>query len=243
MKLLMSHKERNYSKVLEQLQQGQVTRAQAAELMGCSERHVSRLRHAYSLQGDAALVHGLRGKPSNHCLDEQELQLALDLVAAHYTDFGPPLAAEKLAERHDIHLTRERLRQGMIARGVWHPKPRPAQPRPWRERKACFGQMVQMDASEHDWFEGRGERCELILMIDDATSAAYMRLVPADNSAANMTVLYEYMHSLGRPLALYTDKASHFVVNRPGSVAEQPLDLSGQRGPDGRVGTCPSGSL
>ena len=107
------------------------------------------------------------------------------------------------------------------ARDLWHPKPRQAQPRQWRPRKACYCQMVQMDASEHDWFEGRGERCELILMIDDATSVAYMRLVPADNSAANMTVLYEYMHSWGRPLALYTDKASHLVVNRPGSVAEQ----------------------
>lgn len=221
MKLLMSHKERNYSKVLEQLQQGQLTRAQAAELMGCSERHVSRLRHAYRLQGDAALVHGLRGKPSNRRLDEQELQRAMDLVAAHYADFAPTLAAEKLAQRHGLQVSRERLRQAMIARGLWQPKPRRAQHRQWRERKACFGQMIQMDSSEHDWFEGRGQRCELILMIDDATSAAYLRFVPADNTEANMRMLYEYLQSHGRPLALYTDKASHFVVNRPASVSEQ----------------------
>lgn len=221
MKLLMSHKERNYSKVLEQLEQGQLTRAQAAELMGCSERHVSRLRGAYRLQGDVALVHGLRGKPSNRRLDEQELQLAVDLVAAHYADFGPTLAAEKLAERHGLRVSRERLRQAMIARGLWQPKPRRASHRQWRERKACYGQMVQMDSSEHDWFEGRGEPCELILMIDDATSAATMRFVPADNSEANLRMLYEYLQSHGRPLALYTDKASHFVVNRPASVSEQ----------------------
>ena len=112
MKLLMSHKERNYSKVLEQLEQGQLTRPQAAEVMGCSERHVSRLRQAYRQGGDAALVHGLRGKLSNRRLDEQELQRAVDLVAAHYADFGPTLAAEKLAERHDLQVSRERLRQG-----------------------------------------------------------------------------------------------------------------------------------
>lgn len=217
----MSHKERNHSRVLEQLQQGQLTRAQAAELMGCGERHVSRLRKAYCLQGDAALVHGLRGKPSNRRLDEQELQRAVDLVAAHYADFGPTLAAEKLAERHALHVSRERLRQAMIARGLWRPKPRRASHRQWRERKACYGQMVQMDSSEHDWFEGRGEQAELVLMIDDATSVASLRFVPADNSEANMKMLYEYLQSHGRPLALYTDKASHFVVNRPGSVAEQ----------------------
>lgn len=221
MKLLMSDKERNYSKVLEQLQQGQLTRAQAAELMGCSERHVTRLRQGYRLQGDAALVHGLRGKPSNRRLDEQKLQQAVDLVAAHYADFGPTLAAEKLAERHGLHVSRERLRQAMIARGLWRPKPRRAQHRQWRERKPCFGQMVQMDSSEHDWFEGRGEQAELVLMIDDATSAAELRFVPADNSEANMRMLYEYVQSHGRPLSLYTDKASHFIVNRPGSVSEQ----------------------
>ena len=221
MKLLMSHKERNHSKVLEQLQQGQLTRAQAAELMGCSERHVSRLRQAYRQQGDVALVHGLRGKPSNRRLDEQELQQAVDLVAAHYADFGPTLAAEKLAERHGLQVSRERLRQAMIERGLWRPKPRRAKHRQWRERKACYGQMVQMDSSEHDWFEGRGEQCELILMIDDATSAATLRFVPADNSEANMRMLHDYLQSHGRPLALYTDKASHFVVNGPGSVSEQ----------------------
>ena len=228
MKLLMSHKERNYSKVLEQLQQGQLTRAQAAELMGCTERHVTRLRHAYRQAGDAGLVHGLRGKPSNRRSDDQELQLALDLVAANYADFGPTLAAEKLAERHGLHISRERLRQGMIARGLWRPKPRRAKHRQWRERKACFGQMVQMDSSEHDWFEGRGERCELVLMIDDATSAAQMCFVPADNSEANMSLIYEYLQTHGRPLSLYTDKASHFVVNAPASVAEQLLGREAQ---------------
>lgn len=221
MKLLMSHKERNYSKVLEQLQQGQLRRREAAELLDCSERTVSRRHQAYRSGGDAALLHGLRGKPSNRRYDEQQLQQAVELVKQYYPDFGPTLAAEKLRERHGLQVSRERLRQAMIAAGLWEPKPRKATARQWRERKACWGQLVQMDASEHDWFEGRGEHAELILMIDDATSTADMRFVPSDNSEANMQVLYEYLQREGRPVALYTDKASHFVVNRPASVAEQ----------------------
>jgi hypothetical protein len=221
MKLLMSDKERTYSKVLAQLEQRQLKRTEAAALMGCTPRHVSRLRRAYRQGGDAALVHGLRGQPSNHRCDEPRVQQALDLVAAHYWDFGPTHAAEKLADVHGLHLSRERLRQGMSAAGLWRPKPRKQTHRQWRERKPCYGQLVQMDSSEHDWFEGRGEPAELILMIDDATSRAHMRFVPADTSETNRAMLHDYMQACGRPLALYTDKASHFVVNRPASVAEQ----------------------
>jgi hypothetical protein len=221
MQLLMSQKERDYSKVLEQLRQGQLSRRQAAGLMKCSERHVSRLRKVYAVCGDAGLVHGLRGKPSNHRSDAQELQSAVELVKEQYQGFGPTLAAEKLAERDGLQVSRERLRQALIAAGVWQHKPRKAVPRQWRERRACLGELVQMDTSEHDWFEGRGEHAELILMIDDATSRAFMRFVAADTSETNMAVLLAYLQLYGRPRALYTDKASHFVVNRPASVSEQ----------------------
>lgn len=221
MKLLMSDKERTYSKVLEQLQQGQLTRTEAAELMGCTPRHVSRLRRVYREQGDAGLVHGLRGKPSHRRCDEPLLQQALALVAAHYADAGPTYAAERLAADHGLVISHERLRQALIAAGLWRARPRKTKHRQWRERKPCFGQLVQMDTSEHDWFEGRGERVHLILMIDDATSRAHLRFVPADTSEANRRVIYEYLQAQGRPLALYTDKASHFVVNRPANLTEQ----------------------
>lgn len=216
----MSHKERNYLKVLEQLEQGQLKRREAAELMACSERQVSRLRAAYRQGGDAALIHGLRGKPSNRRRSDQQQQEIINLVALHYHDFGPTFACEKLAE-HGYDVSREWLRQEMTKAGLWRPRPRKVTVRQWRERKPCFGQMVQMDTSEHDWFEGRGEHAELILMIDDATSHAYLRFVSADTSATNREVLAQWLQCHGRPLALYTDKASHFVVNRPASVQEQ----------------------
>lgn len=221
MKLLMSDKERSYSKVLEQLDRGQLTRREAAALMKCSERHVSRLRKVYRERGDAGLVHGLRGQPSNRRYDTQQLKSAVELVRTKYQGFGPTLAAEKLTACDGIQISRECLRQAMMAADLWRSKPRKAQPRQWRERRSCWGELVQMDASEHDWFEGRGEHAELILMIDDATSWAYMRFVASDTSEANMAVLRDYMLLYGRPRALYTDKASHYVVNRPASVSEQ----------------------
>jgi hypothetical protein len=232
MQLLMSDKARNYSKVIEQFEQGQLTRRQAAALMRCSERHVSRLRKAYRASGDAAFVHRLRGRPSNRRRNEQELKSAVELVSVHYADFGPTLAAEKLAQCHGLQVSRECLRQALIAAGLWRDKPRKSKPRQWRERKACLGELLQMDTSEHDWFEGRGEHAELILMIDDASSRAYMRFAAADTSESNMAVLYAYMQLYGRPQGLYTDKASHFVVNRPASLCEQ---LEGQQ-PQTQIG-------
>ncbi|MCE5237991.1 ISNCY family transposase [bacterium] len=221
MKLLMSDKERNYSKVLEQLRQGQLKRTEAAALMGCTPRHVTRLRRVYREHGDAGLVHGLRGQSSHRRCDPRLLEQAVALVAAHYHDAGPTYAADRLAADHGLVLSHERLRQAMIAAGLWRARPRKAKHRQWRERKPCFGQLVQMDTSEHDWFEGRGEAADLVLMIDDATSRAHLRFVPADNSETNRRVIHEYLQRHGRPLALYTDKASHFVVNRPATVMEQ----------------------
>ena len=221
MNLLMSQRERDYAKVLEQLEQGQMTRLQAAEVLGLCPKQVSRLRRRYREQGDAGLVHRLRGQPSNRRLDPAQIDQAMELIRERYADFGPTLAAEQLAHEHGLHLSHETLRQAMIREKLWQPTPRKGGHRQWRERKPCWGQLVQMDSSEHDWFEGRGETAELIAMIDDATSLAYLCFVPADNSEANMMVLRDYMRQWGRPLALYTDKASHFVVNRPASVDEQ----------------------
>ncbi len=110
------------------------------------------------------------GKPSNHRLDAQVEQQALDLLKEKYADFGPTLAHEKLTEVHELQLSRESVRRIMIAEGMWKPK-RAKQPsmHQMRERRACFGELVQIDGSDHDWFEGRGPRCTLLVYIDDAT--------------------------------------------------------------------------
>ncbi len=224
----MSQRERDRLKVIALLAGNTVprplTQAQAAEQLGLTERHVRRLVAAYRRDGDAAVVHKARGRPSNHRLGDDLRQEVLALVQAHYHDFGPTLAAEKLAERHDIVVSRETLRRWMADAGLLKPRHRKAAPRRWRERRACFGELVQMDTSEHDWFEGRGEKAVLIHIVDDATGRLYARFFRSDTTEANMTILHDYLRPFGRPLAVYVDKASHFRVNRPATVEEQLAD-------------------
>lgn len=226
MDLLMSTKERDRLKVIDELCRSEgksddLTQARTAELLGCSVRQVRRLVRRYEQEGDAGLVHRLRGKPSNRRLSDELRAQAVELVRQHYVGFGPTLAVEKLRELHDVHVSRETLRGWLMAEGLWTAKPRKATHRRWRERKACFGELVQIDSSEHDWFEGRGERAVLIMLIDDATSRVYMRFFPTDSTETNMTLMRDYIATHGRPMAFYGDKASHFRVNRPSTVEEQ----------------------
>lgn len=236
MELLMSQQERDRLKVIAMLAQRKVpkvlTQAQAAEQLGLTERHVRRLVAAYRRDGDAALVHKARGRPSNRRLPDAARQEALALVRAHYPDFGPTFAAEKLAERHGIHVSSETLRRWMIAEGLRKSRRRKDAPRLWRERRACVGELVQMDTSEHDWFEGRGEQAVLVSMVDDATGRVFARFFPSDTAQANRTMLRDYIRLFGRPVALYVDKASHFRVNRAATVEEQLAD----RRPETQIG-------
>ena len=152
----------------------------------------------------------------------------LDCVAATYADFGPLLAAEKLAERDGIHVGRETLRQWMTAAGIWKPKARKVKHRQWRQRRACYGEMVQVDTSTHDWFESRGEKAYLITLIDDATSRVFMRFYSTESRETNMAHLRDYIARYGRPQAFYGDKASHFRTTRQASADEELEGLAAQ---------------
>ena len=224
----MSQQERDSMKYLEAYERGTegLTQERLAALMGCSVRTVGRRLARYRAQGDAGLVHRARGRPSNRRLPEAFAQQAVALVSEHYPDFGPTFAAEKLAERHDIVISRESLRRLMIAAGLWKPKARKAVHRKWRQRRACVGELVQVDTSEHDWFEGRGPQGVLISLIDDATSRVFRRFYTTDSTVTNMTHLQEYLTRYGRPVALYGDKASHFVTNLPPDLQQQ---LAGEK--------------
>lgn len=232
----MSQRERDRLKVIAMLAAKSspkvLTQAQAAEQLGLTERHVRRLVAGYLREGDAALIHKARGQPSNRRLGGEVRQEALALVAAHYGDFGPTLAAEKLAERHDLVVSRETLRRWMGEAGLWKARQRRAAPRLWRQRRACFGELLQMDTSEHDWFEDRGEKAVLVSMVDDATGRVYARFFASDTAEANRTLLRDYVRRFGRPVALYADRASHFRVNRAPTVDEQLAD----RRPETQIG-------
>ena len=206
----MSRKERDRLKVIEQIERGLISQIQGAEALGLSTRQVRRLQARYQAQGDRGLVHRSRGRASNRRIGSEVRAEALGRIERRYRDFGPTLAAEYLAEEAGIEVSRETVRGWMIEAGLWRGSRKKRPHRRRRPRRRQRGELVQMDTSEHDWLEGRGPAPVLITMIDDATSEVFSRFFQADTTAANMAMIRDYTARHGRPLALYTDRASHF---------------------------------
>lgn len=208
----MGQKERDRLKVLHEAERKQITQKQASEQLGVTERQVRRLLRGVREQGDRAVLHGLRGRRSNRCIDrEQEQRAIAELRREECHDFGPLYAAEHVAKTCGIQVGRDTMRGWMVRAGLWQPQTRKAQTvRQWRPRRPCAGELVQWDTSVHPWLEGRGPRLYLIAMIDDATSRVWARFAAQDTSRENMRVLWGYLERYGRPLEFYTDKAGMF---------------------------------
>ncbi|MCC6363670.1 MAG: ISNCY family transposase [Bryobacterales bacterium] len=208
----MTQADRDRLVTLKKAKKKVITQREAAEELGLSVRQVKRLLYALKKHGDKAVIHGLRGKASNRKIEERiERQAVKILSAPVYEGFGPTLAAEYLAKKHGITASKETVRKWMIGGKLWRAnKEKVKQAHVWRPRRSRFGELVQWDTSEHDWLEGRGEKLYLIAMIDDATSRLFARLVRHDSTEENMKLLWSYLEKFGRPLAVYTDKASLF---------------------------------
>lgn len=217
----MSQRERDVLKVMQPVLDGERTQAEAARLLRLSARQVRRIQHKLRAGGDAALVHGLRGKPSNHRRDPALRRGVLKAYRARYPDFGPTLAAEKLAAE-GLHVGAETLRRWLLAEGLWERRRHRDPHRSRRPRRSCFGELVQMDASIHDWLEGRGEEVVLITMIDDATSRVMARFYPAGTVEAHMDLLGRWLRKYGRPSAIYTDRHSIFEPHEKGRPRADP---------------------
>jgi transposase len=208
----MTQRDRDRLVALKKARKGLITQRQAAEEIGQSERHVRRLLNRLQGKGDAALVHALRGRRSNRKLDEKTKQKALEILSRDvYRGFGPTLAAEYLANEHDIHAGRETVRTWMIEGKLWRAsRQRVDKIHPWRPRRSRAGEMVQWDTSEHAWLEDRGPKLYLISMIDDASSRLHARFVLHDSTEENMRLVWSYVERHGRPVSYYTDKAGLF---------------------------------
>ena len=211
----MSQQERDRLKVLHGVEQGQYSQAKAAQLLNLTVRQVRRLQQRLREHGDAGLVHRLRGRPSNHRLERKLRQRVLREYRKHYAGFGPTLACEKLAEQ-DLHVSHDTLRRWLLDEGLWQRQRRRDVHRQRRPRRACFGELVQMDTSLHAWMEGRGEEMVLITMIDDATSRLLARFYPGDTVEAHFDLLGRWIQKYGRPLALYTDRHGIFEAHKKG---------------------------
>lgn len=203
----------------------------AATQAGLSRQRMSELVNAYRRDGATALVSRRRGRPSNSKYSEALRVQVCAIIREHYSDFGPTLAAEYLAERHDIRISRETLRKWMVADGIWTTRAaRRKRVQQRRQRRECRGELVQLDGSHHDWFEGRAPKCCLLVFIDDATSELlHLEFVPSESTFALMTATRHYVSKHGRPLALYTDKATVFRnASRSRAVSKSDADMSTQ---------------
>lgn len=210
----MTQVERDRLVALKKAKRKLITQKQAAEEIGVTERQVRRLLRKLRRRGDRAVIHELRGRPSNRKLPAELQQRAITVLSDPvYRGFGPTLAAEYLEKKHQMAVSKETLRGWMIRAGLWRAhRRRVVEVHEWRPRRSRCGELVQWDTGDHDWLEGRGERIYLISMIDDATSRLLARFVRHDTSEENRRLLGSYLERFGRPLAFYTDKAGMFQV-------------------------------
>jgi transposase len=213
----MSDQEITRMEAMQRIKDKRLTQKEAARILNLSVRQIRRIYRVYKVHGAKGLISARRGKPSNHRLAAQVEQQALDLLKEKYAGFGPTLAHEKLTEVHQLQLSRESVRRIMIEEGLWKPK-RAKQPstHQMRERRACFGELVQIDGSDHAWFEERGPKCTLLVYIDDATGQlGELWFVPDETSFAYFEASRHYFERYGKPVAFYSDKHGIFRVNQP----------------------------
>ena len=213
--LSMSVSERDRSHLVRAYLEHRLCQREASERLGIGVRQFKRLVRSWKAEGDAGLVSRQRGRRSNRRLNEALRSRITELLKDKYSGFGATLASEKLLELEGIKVAVETVRQLQIAERLWKPKRRRAR-RVFqlRERRARHGELVQIDGSPHDWFEGRGPRCTLIVFIDDATGCLVgLRFVEAESTRAYLETLREHVLAHGRPVAFYSDRHGIFRVN------------------------------
>jgi hypothetical protein len=211
--LRLSTRDRDRLVVLHQVHDGVLCCAEGARRVRLGARHFRRLLRRFEVEGDAAVIHRGRDRPSNRRLPAAVRAAALERAREPaFHDFGPTLLAEHLSRDPTIgQLSADTLRAWMMAAGLWKPRERKLTHRRRRPRRAAVGELVQMDTSIHRWLEDRSpEEIVLIAMIDDATSRLYARFFPRDTGAANRQLIVDYLRRFGRMGALYTDQAGHF---------------------------------
>ncbi|HEX9900684.1 MAG TPA: ISNCY family transposase [Candidatus Methylomirabilis sp.] len=220
-RVIMSGKELRRVHVIRHALEKKLTQEQAGVLVGLTARHVRRLIQRVRQEGDRGLVHRGRGKPSNRRLAASLKATVLKLYEQRYGDFGPTLAAEKLAEREGITLSDETLRRWLRERGIDHFQRRKRPHRSWRARKPHVGELVQLDGSHHDWLEGRGPHGVLMAYIDDASSRVYARFYAYEGTIPAMDSFRRYVTQYGIPLAVYADKHTTYRSPAEPTMEEQ----------------------
>lgn len=219
--LILSQREVDRLAILGRLGEKRITAAEAAAALRISERQLRRLRRRLQAEGPAGVRSKHLGRAPNNRLNPNLAAEAIALVRLHYADFGPTFANEKLREVHGIVLSTETLRTLMRRAGLWRAKVRKRNIHQPRERRPYFGELVQIDGSRHDWFEGRAPVCTLLVYVDDATSALVaLQFVKSESTNTYFSLTADYLRQFGKPRAFYSDKNSIFRINQPRVTVE-----------------------
>ena len=219
----MSDKEIQRLAVLQDVRDQRITQVRAAEILNLSTRQITRLLCKFNQDGISGLVHASRGQPGHRRHDEVMKSKCLSIISEHLLGFGPTLAHEKLASMFDLNIPVETVRRWMTANDLWIPRAK-RQKRPYQPRynRDCFGELIQIDGSYHDWFEGRAGKCCLLVYIDDATGKLlHLRFCQAETTFDYMLSTRAYIEQYGKPVAFYSDKHSVFRVNQKSSQNSQ----------------------
>jgi len=212
--LTMSKKEINRSKVLDQIEKRKLTVNEATESLGISERQTYRLLKRYREEGEKGLIHRSRGKPSNRGYPVELKEKVIRIYRKSYKDFGPTFFTEKLEDREKITLDHETVRRWLREKGEITSTRRSRGHRKKRDRKTSIGAMLQFDGSHHDWFEGRGKVCCLLVGIDDASSKVFLRFAKSENTLDVLKTLREYVEINGIPHSTYTDRYGVYYAEK-----------------------------
>jgi transposase len=228
--ITMSRNELTRLRVLIDIADGRLSIADATGLIGVGRRQIYRLLQAFRADGADGLISRKRGGPSNRALGLVFRETVLAIVRERYSDFGPTLAAEKLSELDGLDLGVETLRQWMIGAGLWvRRKDRVKRIHQPRARRDCLGELVQIDGSEHWWFEDRGPQCTLLVYVDDATSRLmHLKFVETESTFDYFQATREYLEAHGKPVAFYSDKYGVFRVNSAGAVQGRACPCEGR---------------
>ena len=218
--ITMSQMELSRLHAIHQVLDGKIKQVEAAEKLGLSDRQIRRIISAVRAEGDKAIAHGLRGKPSHRRIDQAVKSRVLKLYEEKYPDFGPTFAAEKLEELDGIKLSDETLRLWLIEKGLWE-KSKSRKHRHWRKRSSCFGAMVQFDGSHHDWFEGRGPKCVLMNFIDDATNQRFAKFFEYEGVLPAMEILKLYVQKRGIPQSIYLDRHATYKSQAKQTIEDE----------------------
>lgn len=228
----MSKKTLDRYDIIQRLQRKEINGTDAARLLSLSVRQTKRLKAAVARRGASGLIHGLRGKPSNHRIPDNEREKITAFLHAHYHDFGPTLAAEKLAERHGIPRDPSTIRDCMIAAGLWKPQQRRGaqEHRQWRQRRSAYGELVQFDGSYEAWLEDRCPACCLLAAIDDATGNIIHAAFVSDEGVFPVFTFWKaYVETHGKPRSIYMDRFSTYKNHMTAATENHELKTQFQR--------------